>query len=236
MSSALATVEDPLPSSSSAVSIAHELREAIMGGRYATGQKLPAERRLATHFSASRATIREALRHLSEQQLVERRIGSGTFVTYRQAVEEYEIAEETSPLQLIEVRMAIEPQIARLAVLHATNRDLDRLVAALAAVKASHDDPARYSAADEQFHLTLAACTGNPLMIWLYRQINEVRLHAQWSAMRTKILTAENMRIYDEQHEAVVEAVRRRDADGAAAAMLRQMVKARTDLLGAQSR
>ena len=225
-----------LPSSSSAVSIAHELRDAIVGGQYAAGQKLPPERRLADHFQASRATIREALRQLTDQQLVERRIGSGTFVTYSQAVEEYEIAEETSPLQLIEVRMAIEPQIARLAVLHASNRDLDRLAAALAAVHECHGSAACYSAADEQFHLALAACTGNPLMIWLYRQINEVRLHAQWAAMRGKVLTAENMRVYDEQHAAVVDAVRRRDADAAAAAMVQQMVKARDDLLGAQSR
>ena len=229
-------IDERLPSSSSAVSIAHELRDAIVGGRYAAGQRLPPERRLAIHYNASRATIREALRQLTDQQLVERRIGSGTFVTYRQAVEEHEIAEETSPLQLIEVRMAIEPQIARLAVLHASNRDLERLTAALAALTQCHDDPERYSEADEQFHLALAACTGNPLMIWLYRQINEVRLHAQWSAMRGKVLTAENMRIYDRQHAAVVEAVRRRDADAAAAAMVEQMDKARADLLGAQSR
>jgi DNA-binding FadR family transcriptional regulator len=236
MNSALAPLEDRLPSSSSALSIAHELREAIFGGRYATGQKLPPERRLAVHFNTSRATIREALRQLTEQQLVERRIGSGTFVTHRQAVEGRDIAEETSPLQLIEVRVAVEPQIARLAVLHATNRDLDRLAAALDALKAARGDPVRYSAADERFHLTLAACTGNPLMIWLYGQINEVRLHAQWAAMRTKVLTEENMRLYDEQHEAVVAAVRRRDVDGAVAAMLEQMQKARADLLGAQSR
>jgi DNA-binding FadR family transcriptional regulator len=229
-------VVQELPTSGSAVTIAQELRDAIVGGHYTAGQRLPPERRLAIHFNASRATVREALRQLTDQQLVERRIGSGTFVTYRQAVEEHEVAEETSPLQLIEVRMAIEPQMARLAVLHASNRDLERLSAALALLGECHDEPNRYSAADEQFHLALAACTGNPLMIWLYRQINEVRLHAQWAAMRTKVLTAENMRIYDRQHAAVVEAVRRRDADAAAAAMVEQMAKARTDLLGAQSR
>lgn len=229
---------DGLPPGSSAVSIAHELREAIVGGRYGTGQRLPPERRLAVHFGASRATIREALRQLTAQRLVERRVGAGTFVTHRRpaAAEDGEVAEETSPLQLIEVRMAVEPQIARLAVLHATNRDLDRLAAALGALKACRGDPARYSAADERFHLALAACTGNPLMIRLYGQINEVRRHAQWAAMRTKVLTEENMRLYDEQHEAVVDAVRRRDADGAVAAMLQQMAKARADLLGAQSR
>ncbi len=225
-----------LASSSSAVSIALELRDAIVGGRYAVGQRLPPERRLASHFNASRATIREALRQLTDEQLVERRIGSGTFVTYQQAIEEHEIAEETSPLQLIEVRMAIEPQIARLAVLHASNRDLERLTAALSALSASHANPSGYSEADEQFHLALAACTGNPLMIWLYRQINEVRLHAQWAAMRGKVLTADNMRLYDRQHAAVVEAVRRRDSDAAAAAMVEQMAKARADLQGAQSR
>jgi DNA-binding FadR family transcriptional regulator len=229
-------VVQELPTSGSAVTIAQELRDAIVGGHYTAGQRLPPERRLAIHFNASRATVREALRQLTDQQLVERRIGSGTFVTYRQAVEEHEVAEETSPLQLIEVRMAIEPQMARLAVLHASNRDLERLSAALALLGECHDEPNRYSAADEQFHLALAACTGNPLMIWLYRQINEVRLHAQWAAMRTKVLTAENMRIYDRQHAAVVEAVRRRDADAAAAAMVEQMAKARADLLGAQSR
>lgn len=229
-------IDERLPSSSSAASIAQELRDAIVGGRYAAGQRLPPERRLAGHFNASRATVREALRQLNDQQLVERRIGSGTFVTYRQAVEEHEIAEETSPLQLIEVRMAIEPQIARLAVLHASNRDLERLTAALAALGRCRHDPERYSEADEQFHLALAACTGNPLMIWLYRQINEVRLHAQWAAMRGKVLTEVNMGLYDEQHGAVVEAVRRRDADAAAAAMVEQMAKARVDLLGAQRR
>jgi DNA-binding FadR family transcriptional regulator len=229
-------VGQPLPSSSSARSIAHELRDAIVGGHYAAGQRLPPERHLASHYNASRAKIREALRQLTDQQLVERRLGSGTFVTYRQAVEEQEIAEETSPLQLIEVRMAIEPQIARLAVLHASNRDLDRLTAALAVLAKSHSDPRSYSRADEQFHLALAACTGNSLLIWLYRQINEVRLHAQWAEMRGKVLTPENMRLYDQQHSAVVDAVRRRDADAAAAAMVDQMAKARADLLGVHSR
>jgi len=54
-------IDERLPSSSSAVSIAHELRDAIVGGRYAAGQRLPPERRLATHYNASRMVAREAL-------------------------------------------------------------------------------------------------------------------------------------------------------------------------------
>lgn len=215
--------------------IAQELKDAILGGVYGAGQRLPPERHLAAHYNASRSTVREALRRLEEQQLVERRIGSGTFVTYRSEVSDEEIAELTSPLELIEVRSAVEPQIARLAVLHATGRDLERLRAALAALKASEDDPVAYAAADEQFHLALANATGNVLMSWLYRRISEVRQHAQWAAMRAKVLNPENMRLYNEQHEAVFEAICRRDANAAAAAMRAQMDKARADLVGAQS-
>jgi DNA-binding FadR family transcriptional regulator len=214
--------------------IAQELKDAILGGVYATGQRLPPERHLATHYGASRSTVREALRRLEEQHLVERRIGSGTFVTYRDGIADEEIAELTSPIELIEVRSAIEPQIARLAVLHATARDLERLGTALKALKASEADASAYAEADDQFHLALANATGNLLMIWLYRRISEVRQHAQWGAMRAKILNPENMRLYNEQHEAVFEAIRRRDADAAVAAMLAQMAKARADLEGAQ--
>lgn len=227
---------DEALSGASAAVIAEQLREAIIEGRYASGQRLPPERHLASQFGASRSTVREALRRLNEQQLVDRRIGSGTFVTYRGSGADDEIAASTSPLQLIEVRMAIEPQMARLAVLHATGRDLDRLEAALKAVEEAGTDPERYSAADEEFHLALATCTGNPLMIGLYEQINEVRLHAQWAAMRSKVLTAENVAIYNAQHAAVVAAVRRRDVEAAAAAMREQMEKARADLVGVHSR
>ncbi|MFO1039439.1 MAG: FCD domain-containing protein [Geminicoccaceae bacterium] len=226
----------PALSASSAAAIATELREAIVAGVYAKGQRLPPERTLATHYNASRSTVREALRQLTEQQLVQRRIGSGTFVTYREAVEQFDIAETTSPLQLIEVRMAIEPHIARLAVLHATGRDIDRIVGCMEDLRAAEKDPQRYAEADERFHLALAQSTANPLLIWLYRQINEIRLQAQWGEMRAKVLDVRNMRIYNEQHEAVTDAVRRRDANAAAAAMREQMEKARNDLLGARSR
>lgn len=221
---------------SSAAMIATELKEAIVGGVYGKGQRLPPERSLATHFNASRSTVREALRQLTREQLVERRIGSGTFVTFRDPVEQLDIAATTSPLQLIEVRMAIEPQIARLAVLHATGRDIERLVACMEELKEAEKDPQHYADADERFHLALAQSTANPLLIWLYRQINEIRLQAQWAEMRAKVLDTRNMRIYNEQHEAVMEAVRRRDADAAMAAMRSQMDKARNDLVGARSR
>jgi DNA-binding FadR family transcriptional regulator len=232
--SALQTIILPKGSNS----IARELKQAITGNAFGTGQQLPTERQLALTFGASRTTIRKALSMLEDQKLVQRRAGSGTYVSHQTHISEQDIAEQTSPLELIEVRAAIEPQMARLAVLHASAIDVEHMLGLLRDLQAAEktEDVDRYSAADEQFHLAIANATSNPLLVWLYRQINEIRTHSLWAVMRSKVVTRENMHLYNEQHEAVVRAIQRRDAAGAAETMVRHMDKARNDLIGAQSR
>ncbi len=215
-----------------AAAIAARLRQAIMDGTYAYGSRLPAERDLATHFGASRSTVREALRRLEEQRLLSRRIGSGTFVSFRPAADGSSMAEQTSPLELIEVRLALEPRIARLAAVNATARDLDRLAEALARVERAGEDREAFSNADEHFHLLLAECTRNPLLLSLYRQINDVRSHAQWGRMKEKILTAKRIEAYNRQHRQLYEALRSRDAEGAEATIEAHLEKARQHLVG----
>ena len=219
-----------------AAAIAAQLHEAILGGAHAHGQRLPAERHLAVHFGASRSTVREALRQLQEMALVTRRIGSGTFVNCPAAPREAQVAENTSPLQLIEVRQAIEPDMARLAVVHATARELAALRDALAALENCGADQELFSSADERFHLALAEATDNPLMVWLYRQINAVRGHTQWREMKRKILTGANIDRYKAQHRALYEAIRRRDVAAAVRCIDQHLDKARRDLLGADAR
>lgn len=219
-----------------AAAIASQLQKAILKGTPAHGQRLPAERHLAEHFGASRSTVREALRQLEELTLVTRRIGSGTFVNRPAEPGEGQVAENTSPLQLIEVRQALEPHMARLAVAHATARDLEALADALAALQNCGADQEVFSSADERFHLALAEATDNPLMVWLYRQINAVRGHAQWGEMKRKILTRANIDLYNAQHRELYEAIRRRDVAAAVRCIDEHLDKARRDLLGADSR
>ena len=155
-------------------SIARQLQDAITSGTYGRGEQLPTERQLAVSYGASRTTIRKALTWLEDQKLVERRAGSGTYANYERGTSGEDIAGRTSPLELIEVRAAIEPQMARLAVLHASARDLERLQTLDEELQAAErtDDAVRYSVVDEQFHLAIASATSNPLMIWLYEQID----------------------------------------------------------------
>jgi len=215
--------------------IADHLRQAIVDGRFAYGEQLPTERRLAEAFGASRTTIRRALERLEENGLVRRRVGSGTYVDYQGTGGGADIAEITSPLELMEVRFAVEPHIAHLAVRNATPRDLERIAAALARIEAAGADAERFSRGDQGFHLALAEGTHNPFLVDITRQINAVRSHDQWHATKDKILSPARIDEYNRQHEALFEAPRRRDSKAMARIMTAHLAKARDDLLGADS-
>jgi DNA-binding FadR family transcriptional regulator len=214
--------------------IADQLRQAIVEGTYKFGQKLPAERQLAEAFNASRTTVRLALDRLEADKLVARRIGSGTFVSYRQPGETDDIAEITSPVELIEARLAIEPYMTRLAVLNASAKDLEKIFEACDMAEGAGNDPARFTEWDTQFHIRIAEASHNPLMLWIYRRVNEIRAHDQWAAMRDKILTQQRISDYNRQHRALAEAISSRDVEGAVAMVTSHLHYARRQLMGAE--
>jgi DNA-binding FadR family transcriptional regulator len=111
--------------------VAERLKRRILEGNYAYEERLPAERNLAEEFEVSRGTIRSVLQILEQQHLVTRQIGSGTYVTHREITNQQEISSVTSPLEMNEVRIAIEPQMVRLAIANASSRELDELRDAL---------------------------------------------------------------------------------------------------------
>ena len=216
--------------------IATTLQKAILKGSYAYGERLPPERDLAKHYGTSRSTVREALRRLEELKLVTRRVGSGTYVSHHRTPDGHVMAYRTSPVELIEVRLGIEPQMARLAALHATIEDLGQLEAAMDELEKAGGDQDAFSNADEQFHLRLAECTRNPLMIWLYQHINDIRGHAAWHRMKEVILTPERISIYNAHHRRIFDAISNRDAESASNIVREHIEKARQDLLGVEDR
>lgn len=215
-----------------AASVFNRMREAIVNGDYHFNERVPSERALAKQFSAARGTIRAALLQLEQANLVRRKFGSGSFVTYNNPFDQEDIAEETSPLELIETRLAIEPHVVKLVVSNANNRDLRKLEAALAHVTACGNDRNAFSSADEAFHLMLAHCSQNPLLIWMYKRINDVRAHNQWSQRKHNILSPQKIAKYNQQHAQLLRLIVRRDMEGAAQAMIAHLNQAKKDLLG----
>ena len=98
-----------------------KLREAIMARRFKPGEHL-VERDLCERTGVSRSSVREALRHLEAEGLVERKGNRGLFVASITADE---------ARQIYEVRAAIEPEMARLFAARATDDDLGKLQSSL---------------------------------------------------------------------------------------------------------
>jgi DNA-binding FadR family transcriptional regulator len=188
-----------------------QLRRQILEGDYLFEERLPAERNLAEEFGVSRGTIRSVLQILEKQHLVTRQIGSGTYVSHRESTNQQEIASITSPIEMVEVRIAIEPQLVRLAIANASLRDLEELHDALRQCEACGGDSEAFARADTAFHMTLALCSKNKLMYWVYDRISEVRRNSQWGRMKSKLLTPERMDYYNRQHRSLYEAITERD-------------------------
>ncbi len=217
--------------------ISAHLRNAIEAGTYNRGDQLPPERELAVAFQAARSTVRRALDQLERAGLVSRKLGSGTFVTASSAGSPVagDVTEVISPLQLIDARCAVEPFTTRLAVLNATRRDLSDIETVLTRAEACDNDKDEFSRWDAEFHLLIARASRNPLVLIFYRQINIVRLHAQWDAMKEKILTPAVIADYHVQHRGIYQAIDQRDALLAETLITQHLAKARDDLLQANS-
>ena len=211
--------------------VAAQLRRRILEGEYAYEERLPAERNLAEEFGVSRGTIRSVLELLEQQNMVTRQVGSGTYVTHRETINQQEIARVTSPIEMVEVRIAIEPQMVRLAIANASSQDLDELQSALQQCEACGGDAERFARADTAFHMALAHCSKNKLIYWLYERISEVRRHSQWRHMKQKLLTPDRIDFYNRQHRALYEAIATRDTTAAAKMIKNHLYGVQDDLL-----
>ena len=147
-----------------------QIRAMIDRGELKSGDRLPSERRLATMFSVSRNTVREAIKALSENDLLESRQGAGTFVkeadgesladTFAGAI----FRGQPGVRDIFEVRKLIEPEIAALAARNASPDDLFRFEAVLAEQKAAVEAGRSGRIFDQQFHDLLAEASGNSVL------------------------------------------------------------------------
>ncbi|NEC14997.1 FadR family transcriptional regulator [Streptomyces sp. SID8014] len=148
--------------------IARQLEHDIRSGRIAVGRKLPSERELAAEFEASRGVVREVLRRLEAQHLIEVAPGRGSFVREQTSgqARDYDAlyrAGRPTVRQLIEARIPMETEMVRLAARRATDEDLLALRTARDDLEGANDvvDKAR---ADLAFHDAIAVASKNPVL------------------------------------------------------------------------
>lgn len=148
---------------------AERLRKIIIKKNMQPGDRFPSESELISLFGVSRSTIREAIKLLVAENVVEIRRGRGTFITRRPGLSKdplgLHFADQHKLLQnLLETRMIIEPQVAYLAAQRATSRDIDMLERVVQQMQDAPDPKAVHAALDIQFHSLVAQCTQNEVL------------------------------------------------------------------------
>lgn len=192
-----------------------ELRNQISSGEWPVGSRIPTEPELVEQLGVARNTVREAVRALAHNGLLDIRQGSGTYVVATSelaGVMQRRFA-DASPRHIAELRATLESSAAKLAARRRTDRDLrqlDTLLARREEAWASGDAEA-FVTADATLHLAVVAASHNDVMTAMYADLGEVL--RDW--LREDIGRGLTPETYMD-HSRLVEAIRAQDAEAAA--------------------
>jgi DNA-binding FadR family transcriptional regulator len=201
--------------------IAQELARLIDDGTFKAGSRLPAERDLARSLGVSRSSLREALGALELEGRIMIRIGSGAYVASlprRGAVRERPQA-EVSPFDVLRTRRLVESEAAALAARHATPAQLKAMTSAFRRLAADMRANRTQSAADREFHLCIAAASGNSALALVVERLWDEGGQPLNARMEELFVSRGRKRDNIAEHQAVLDAIRRGDAAAARRAM-----------------
>jgi GntR family transcriptional repressor for pyruvate dehydrogenase complex len=218
-------VPRPITTMGAAQQIAEQIRLAIMRGEVAPGERLPAEHELAAEYSVSRGTIRETMKLLSAQQLVESTRGAagGTFVrlpepesvaaTVGDSISLWFNAGSTSVAEVNAARAWIERGCVVMAAARPEPADLEQIREAVEAMEAPGIAMDDMLALDIDFHVAVCRAARNAILELAMTAIHIVRPYTN-----TMLMPLLNIATIAAQHRAIYEAIARGDVAAAEAA------------------
>ena len=213
--------------------IVEQIHALIREGRWAPGDQIPPERELAERFRVSRTSVREALRALEMQGIIDSRQGGGTFV--RTADTEALVPPLAAAIlrgrrelaEVLEVRELIEPGIARLAATRATAEHSAELETLLERQRECILQGRSFVDEDTAFHYTLARAADNHILLRLHNVILDLLRESRQSYLHVPDRPQMSLR----GHEAILSAIKTQDAEAAYAASLAHISEVRDGIL-----
>jgi DNA-binding FadR family transcriptional regulator len=225
------------------------LHDGLRNGELVAGSKLPTERALADQLHAPRTAVRAALAALEREGSITRHVGRGTFVAHGSLDGAGSLlgnggpdgspgrsggvisVPQTSPAEIMQTRLLLEPEVAALAARHATQEDTDHLRHCLRRGESSGSFE-EFEAWDSALHRGIARAAHNALLLRLFDTMNAARELPVWGSIKRRSASAERRCGYQAGHTAIVDALSERDADLARDAMRSHLLDVRTNLLG----
>ncbi|MBN2545920.1 MAG: FadR family transcriptional regulator [Spirochaetes bacterium] len=172
--------------------VSDQIKQLIQKEKFKPGDKLPNEIQLTELFGVSRPTIREAIKILASQNIIEIISGKGTFVTQNPGISSDPLGlafidDKNLIYSLIEVRLIIEPQVAKLAAQHASDKEINKLQKVINDMKKImklKDDDA-WIKSEFEFHKSISYATKNPVIMRIVPIIHESIIKTLKYAPRT---------------------------------------------------
>lgn len=203
--------------------ITAKLRALIHSGEWPLQQRIPAEPELMAALGVSRGTLREAIKALAHSGMLDVRRGDGTYVRATSEISgaAQRMYQDHSEEHILEVRVGLDTQAARLAARHATAGDVAGMHELLAARRLAWlaEDYSAWARADWDFHLKVAKASGNPLLHELYVSFGVV--------FSADLLRQQRRGGFDglphQGHGELVEAIARRDEAAAVESVTRNL-------------
>ena len=220
-----------------------KVREFIEKRHFAVDGRIPPERTLATELRVGRRSLRRALEVLEQEGRIHRHQGRGTFIyappAYGAAMAAADarpsgpasrnltaalgnILDYTNPLEVIEVRLATEPAMARLAALRASAAEIKRLQTLADKTRAA-GNPETYERADSLFHRTIAEAARNTLFLAFFDTMCAQQRDAGWRRLGEHAHCFKRQAVYAGFHASIAAAIAARNGQEAYAQMLRHL-------------
>jgi DNA-binding FadR family transcriptional regulator len=207
------------------VKVANQLARLISEGQIRQGDRFPSERDLAERLSVSRPTIREAMIALEMSGVIEIRTGSGIYVTQRKP--KLELGDKgIGPFEILETRLLFETEACGLAASRITDAQLGQLRQTLKEMEEENKRDDASEQADWKFHCLIAeACQNSAIykiVNWLWELRNQSQLHTAF----LERIRQQGVHPSLDDHQAIVDALEKRDLAAARLAMQRHLEKA----------
>ncbi|MEZ7813677.1 MAG: FCD domain-containing protein [Paracoccaceae bacterium] len=186
-----------------------------------SNQDLPSERQLASQTNVPRSRLRRILAELrAEGELPAAQVGRKSTRLENSDIDE--LVRVANPSDVIELRMMLEPQFARLAAIRASTNEINRIKRS--AVSRNEDG---YGAADLAFHREVAQSSRNPLAQEIYNLLRRVGTDSRVRLAQTAPPCPKRRAIRDQEHQSIAVAIENRDPDRAEVLMRAHLVNVR---------
>jgi DNA-binding FadR family transcriptional regulator len=205
---------------SNSVAAMERLRARLDAATRAGERQLPPERQLAAELSVGRGALRRALEVLEAEGQIWRVQGKGTFLGARPANMSglEDLPSRINPLEMMEVRLEVEPTLARLAAIRASAEDVEMMRRLARRIAAATDAEGR-ELWDSALHHRIAETAGNRLFVGIFELIDKVRQDARFQSLRELARARAGQGSVLTQHDRIIDRIAAHDGAGAEAAM-----------------